>query len=450
MKSILFLFFAITIVSCSKQEISKSQNVNTDTDGLLAYAEDNQDTLAGGDGITIGNGNSNEGEVDEEVSKPAIIIGSYLTCSIIDKNIVSCSSETKLSEVDLEQIVLIDQNGNEISSDDIEINFVDHGESFEMVLTVSSDVELEEIKESSDSNIDETTDEPEPESEPEPQPEVLNNESEAQEMFCESIGTPGSWVLVPGDPDYGTEAFCVMKYEAKDSSGVPTSAAADRPWVNISQLEAIAACATLGDGFHLITNNEWMTIAANIAGQGVNWSGGEVGVGELARGHTDSSPSQTCAADPNDENAYVDGSCVGSSTGVFNQRRTHSLSSGKVIWDLAGNAWDFTSYFNNSDKTLTDNSFVEYTLISEDPLDEESRTLKKSDLVPTEKSYWDNWDSTKSIGQYFPGANGSGGALRRGGFYWEAENGGIFSAFSYRDENFVNFHQGFRCTANIP
>jgi hypothetical protein len=42
----------------------------------------------------------------------------------------------------------------------------------------------------------------------------------------------------------------------------------------MNQSEAIAACKSLGQGYHLVTNNEWMTIARNIESQGENWSTG--------------------------------------------------------------------------------------------------------------------------------------------------------------------------------
>ena len=413
----------MTIFSCSKQEASKTHSVNADTDGLIAYADDAPDALAGGDGITIGNGNSSEGEVDEEVAKPEIIIGSYLACSIVDKNIVSCSSETKLSESDLEQIILIDQNGNEISSDDIEVNIVEHGESFEMILTVSSDVALEGIKESGDTKI--------------------------TEKFCESLGTPGSWVLVPGDPDYGTEAFCVMKYEAKDSSGVPTSAAADRPWVNISQTDAIAACTSLGEGFHLITNNEWMTIGANIANQGGNWDGGTVGINELVRGHSDGSPGNACAADASDANAYVETDCTGSASGTFNQRRTHTLSNGRVIWDFAGNVSEWTSYFNDADKPYVASNgspvgnWREYTLV------DTFGSMAHTDLI-SQAAIDGSWTSAESIGQYYAGNSGSGGALRRGGKWDNSTNAGVFTARLNSSPTRTATFLGFRCAVAAP
>ena len=35
--------------------------------------------------------------------------------------------------------------------------------------------------------------------------------------FCSDLAD-GEWVKVPGDPNYGTSDFCVMKYEAKNVS----------------------------------------------------------------------------------------------------------------------------------------------------------------------------------------------------------------------------------------
>ena len=41
--------------------------------------------------------------------------------------------------------------------------------------------------------------------------------------------------------------------------------------VSISQTTAAAECASIGA--QLITNDQWMTIATNIANQGNNWQG---------------------------------------------------------------------------------------------------------------------------------------------------------------------------------
>ena len=162
---------------------------------------------------------------------------------------------------------------------------------------------------------------------------------------CSLIDVAGTWVTVPGNADYGTSDFCVMKYEAKESSGSPVSQGAGSPWVNVDQASALNACRSLGTGFSLTSNPQWMTITADAANMDTNWSGGQAGVGELARGHSDNSPTSACAAQDNDAFAFVQDTCDGSTTGTFNQRRTHELSNGEMIWDISGNVWEWTTYF---------------------------------------------------------------------------------------------------------
>ena len=101
---------------------------------------------------------------------------------------------------------------------------------------------------------------------------------------------------MPGNSDVGQDSdFCVMKYEAKKDGGVmPRSVAAGFPWVKISPGSAIFACAQLGSGYELITNEMWQTIARNIEtaqsapGVYLNWSNASVsGDNALNRGHSD-------------------------------------------------------------------------------------------------------------------------------------------------------------------
>ena len=266
---------------------------------------------------------------------------------------------------------------------------------------------------------------------------------------CSSISGSGTWILVPGDPDYGTNDFCVMKYEAKNNSGVPTSTAADTPWVSIDQQDSKTECASLGAGYHLITNDEWMTIATNVAAQGANWDGGTVGTNEMTRGHSDNNPTNACAADASDANAYVETDCTGSPSGTFNQRRTHTLSNGEVIWDLSGNVWEWTSYFNDSDKPYdaTDGnpvaSWREYTLI------DTFGTMSQTDLI-SQAAVTGGWSSTEAIGQYNAQVNGSGGALRRGGYWNDTTNAGVFAAILSSSPTNTDSRIGFRCAVAVP
>jgi formylglycine-generating enzyme required for sulfatase activity len=125
-----------------------------------------------------------------------------------------------------------------------------------------------------------------------------------------------------------------MQFEAKikgqndgnqiyNSSYEPESRISGTPWVNISQINAKSECESIGA--HLITEDEWLTIVRNIELQPANWTLGSVGSGQIPRGNSDSS-------------AAMDGS--DSLTGV--NKRTLTFSNGEVIWDIAGNVFEWT------------------------------------------------------------------------------------------------------------
>ena len=135
---------------------------------------------------------------------------------------------------------------------------------------------------------------------------------------------PSNWVKVPGNTLYNTRTFCVMQYEAKnDGTNKPVSQANGTPWVNISQIDAKAKCQSIGA--HLVTEDEWLTIVRNIELQPTNWSSGQIGSGYIPRGNSNGS-------------AAMDG--TDHLTGI-NQRNL-VLSNGAIIWDIAGNVWEWT------------------------------------------------------------------------------------------------------------
>jgi len=84
------------------------------------------------------------------------------------------------------------------------------------------------------------------------------------------------FVWVPGSAKYGTlPGFCVMERKAGQDATSPHLAALGTPllirrgeggevYINISQGEAALACQSLGSEYHLISENEWLTIAENI------------------------------------------------------------------------------------------------------------------------------------------------------------------------------------------
>jgi prepilin-type N-terminal cleavage/methylation domain-containing protein len=147
------------------------------------------------------------------------------------------------------------------------------------------------------------------------------------------------YITAPGNSLFGTKAFCVMKYEAKDVGGVATSQASGTPWVSISQPSAISISAAACTGCHLITDAEWMTIADNVLAVPSNWSGGAVGSGYVYGGHSDTVPANFLAAATSDSDSDGYGG-TGQTSG--NQHRTLTLTNGEVLWDLSGNVHEWT------------------------------------------------------------------------------------------------------------
>ncbi|MFK7826344.1 MAG: hypothetical protein AB8G05_19510 [Oligoflexales bacterium] len=283
---------------------------------------------------------------------------------------------------------------------------------------------------------------------------ILGTDGTTDPLNCASISS-GTWISVPGDPDYGTNDFCVMKYEAKNNgSNEPTSTVANAPWGSIDFYDAKTECASLGKGFHLMTNDEWMTITANVANVDSNWSGGSVGSGNLYRGHSDNDPSAACPADADDSKGFVEGTCTAQAAGGTEgsegtQRRTMSLSNGQVIWDLSGNVRQWIDYFNDGEKpTPNDGAYNEFNL----PI-AGTTTMPLSDLIPTNavKSFWVNsWNSDQGVGKGRNGVDDDGGALTRGGGYTGGDKNGIFRYRLDQGPAAKYTTLGFRCAITRP
>lgn len=198
---------------------------------------------------------------------------------------------------------------------------------------------------------------------------------------------PSGFILVPGNLKYKTNDFCVMKYDAKcaDNSDLtkglepsaesectnegtyknnsPTcycsgsrqivSTASGFPVTYIAETDntpnnAINYCKS--QGWHLINNNEWMTIARNVETVPANWCDkngtncGNIPGSEgkiLANGHNDNSrqalvagmDSEPCFGTTTDDS----GLCGHPSS----QKRTLTLTNNEIIWDFAGNVWQW-------------------------------------------------------------------------------------------------------------
>ena len=429
-----------------------------------------------------------EADAMPEYTAPVMITGASLTCKTVVKNTlnsyieIACHLEKDGSILDDIVLTPFDIEVLDDSGENLILDFINQDDGSFIIRAVlkessSLQISLKSIEgseiESSDSHtlsvsissdeIAATQESPQNEEQDANPPtenasEDNNNPTETQALDCSSLGAPGSWVLVPGDPNYGTNDFCIMKYEAKCSlangqdcsassdTESPNSNAQNSPWVIIGQQDAEAECASLGQGYHLITNPEWMSIATNIVGVSSNWSNGAVGNGQLIRGHSDTSPGLPCAASVDIGMNVVETDCSAkpSANDDYIEQRTHTLSNGEVIWDLSGNAWEWTNYFNDYDKPsplgLDWSEYVSVTGTTSMPL---------TALVP--QLVIDNaWSSAESIGSYLAGDNLNGGALLRGGSFGNTTNAGIFAAGLFESPTYRMPHVGFRCTYARP
>ena len=268
-------------------------------------------------------------------------------------------------------------------------------------------------------------------------------------------GVPYAWTCsgINGGDDASCEAtktgwintglgFYIMKYEAKNVGGVATSTTTGTPWVEINQTNAISACSSLGSGYHLITNAEWTSLARHIANQSSNWSNDTVGSGVLSRGY---SASTTYASDsftntapaPNTGPGYEYNTGVNTvgSSGVFDLKRTHDLANGHVIWDLAGNVWEWNSdtctqgtgagnWYNSAWVEWNDSNLSDYELGTAGP----------SPL----------YTSTQNAGRYY-GCTANGNGLLRGGYWSNGLYSGLFALYLSTSPANTGTDVGFRC-----
>ena len=245
----------------------------------------------------------------------------------------------------------------------------------------------------------------------------------------------GTWVLVPGNSALGTRDFYAQKYEAKNVSGVPTSQASGTPWVSISQTLAKTNCTALGPGYHLLTMEEAQTISRNIENNGWNWTGGSVGSGGLWRGHSDSSPGNSLAADVTgdpDDDPYVGTG----NTSPSIEKRIHQLSSGQYIWDWSGNVWEWV------DMTCSSGTGAGYWYNSAAWVEWSDANLSDHEKVRAGPA--GAYTSAQNSGQYY-GCIATANAVLRGGRWVNAENAGVFAFSANNAPSGSNEAFGFRC-----
>ena len=280
------------------------------------------------------------------------------------------------------------------------------------------------------------------------------NASDCSHKFVlyETKACPVNYVPVPRNLDQAVmNDFCVAKYEMKNVLNVATSVKEGAPWVSIVFSDMLTKCQDLNalnsvtNLYDLISNPEWMTMIRNAELVDENWSPVDgvqkAGVGILAKGHTDGVPSNALAAS-DDSDPYFGTS--NSATLGWEQRRTHILSNGEVVWDLAGNVFDRINWsVLQADKAYVSEDTAPISAYRE--FHELDTKMGDADIMnpSTWSPHFITLSSAEGLGKYHAGAGGS--IAIRGGFWLNHHNGGLFTLALHLGAVNSSTQVGFRC-----
>ena len=273
---------------------------------------------------------------------------------------------------------------------------------------------------------------------------------------------PVDFVFVAGVPALGTQDFCVMRFEAKarsladdtiDAVGCdaacapnsfvtthePAGVAEGQPWRAVEVTQEQSRCQARGVGFDLMSNREWMTIARDAERVAENWSGCAPGSGRLIEGNTDGSLRYGSVSDLDDPYSDTGNSAADPPGAGWEQRRTVALSSGLVVWDLAGNVqewidWTLGGAVNGAPTPCSNAELPAFACAGIVPDDFDSST--------------GTYDSSNGTGTVI---GGSGNATRRGGQSGDLTLAiaGIYALNMNRNMTDTFSGTGFRCVLRL-
>ncbi len=269
---------------------------------------------------------------------------------------------------------------------------------------------------------------------------AVSQGSSTNNLLCQQVRNfficPENYIAVSEIPYVESEAFCVMKYEAKVKRGdripnqlgqneiVPALALADGDLITRVNLEdAIQFCNKNGPGYTLINNEEWQAIAKHIERTPYNWSNNttDIRAGNQLNIGTRGSPRSNSNTDEE-------------RSGWSKYKRVHQLANQEHIWDFAGNLWEIVQH-DIRRLPIEYNGFIHQI------------PQELQDIFGPQKDYstLNNRERVNFFGGLgFVQANRFEGTLLRGGAQFN--NRGIFSVDVTRTANRVRRTDvGFRC-----
>jgi|GEM_PF-1089701 len=255
------------------------------------------------------------------------------------------------------------------------------------------------------------------------------------------VPVPGNREMIGGalNDKVANDDFCVAKYEMNFKS--PSSPAVFRsvptvsPKTSISKADAGTACRNhlvpTVAGFDLISNEQWQTIARNIEGKPLNWTGGIVGTGFVPTGVTDTfgplvvDPGKPCV---------LSGAPSACNDTIKKTKRVlrvvNGNSTNNEIWDFAGNVSEWVSNdYSSAGINVVGNS--EYS-------NGGNAAIHRDTFGPAYSGY----NSNEGMGQ-FEAVSLRQAAVRGGNYARTAIQGGIYRAYFGSDA--ASSYVGFRC-----
>lgn len=256
-----------------------------------------------------------------------------------------------------------------------------------------------------------------------------------QPANCPSTG--GAWVKVPGNTLYSIpNGFCVQQYPAANVSSIATSQPNVARWSGINTGAAQSAAATAATNAHMLTENEWMTIAANAAMQTSNWSGAAIGNGTLPKGSSTSTRGTLFVTLSNGSQVYFD---TGSGSYYASNEFTCYTGPNANACGLAGQYHPSPSNALYSDQLATFTSFGSLPVTS---------SYYYGDPRYANPSLGSYINSSRTAGLGYLRSTYASGATTVYNFTrgpWTGVNSsGLFTLYLYTDQTYAHATYGFR------
>lgn len=269
------------------------------------------------------------------------------------------------------------------------------------------------------------------------------------------ISCPEGFVRIPSNSASGTtEDFCLAKYIASapaDGETAARSVSGEAPWVSINYASAMAACEAMGAGYHLVTNDEWQTVARNIESVPENWSLGHLPIDDLGVGSENTNSLNrgkmegpiggrtpvAASADDTDACYLTESTCDLETWSI--DRRTFFLDTGEVVWDMAGNVWQWVDY-----GTPAESGYGLTTDIM--TLTDTANADARAEFGPVgEYTFLLNAAPYGGLGHAELFFRANEGIFRGGSLYGGVARQGVFSVRTDKSLSYTDSIYGFRC-----